>query len=109
MATANALLIETMNPEEREQLEQFLEKNSLQILTHRLISEGVTMGVLLDIDDAGLKEIGINEFGFRKRLIQAVKPFKEMRGKQFIKCERGILKSFYSMSYSFLLILYLFY
>ena len=88
MAKSKVLSEETMNFEERVQLALFLDKISLLKIGHHFIDEGVTMDVLLNMDDTSLKEIGIKKFGYRKRITQAANILKEERGKSFIEFER---------------------
>ena len=57
-----------------DKIEKFLKDNGLlnQDIIQAFVTQGVTFDILLDFTDEDLKNIGINELGYRKRILKAI-------------------------------------
>ena len=65
-----------------EKIEKFLKDNGLlnQDIIQAFVTQGVTFDILLDFTDEDLEKIGINELGYRKRILKAIsKQYQEGR------------------------------
>ena len=54
----------------------FLQKIELIHLRSKIDEAGITMNVLVDMDDNDLKEIGIAQFGCRRKILKAAGEYK---------------------------------
>ena len=62
----------TLSNNERAKLQQFLEKHNLQELLTIFMKEGVALRDILEMTDTDMKDLGIQTYTLRKRLLRVV-------------------------------------
>ena len=61
-----------LSDEERVKLQQFLERHNLQELFAIFLKEGVALNDVFDMTDKEMKDLGIQAYGPRKRLLKVI-------------------------------------
>ena len=61
-----------LSDEERAKLQQFLERHNLQELFAIFLKEGVALDDVFDMTDQEMKDLGIQAYGPRKRLLKVI-------------------------------------
>lgn len=69
---------------DEKQIQVFLQQINLLHLSDKFVKQGITMADIIELNDDELKEVGVAEFGYRRKIIKAIDMLKdEKKGRTF--------------------------